>query len=463
MKILLIVYDNASHLHYFPQGIAYIAGAARAAGHDVRIWNQDVQHYANKELTNLLDRETFDVIGIGVIAGYYQYRRLKGLAKAIADCQQKPFLVLGGHGPTPDPAHFMGLTGADAVVMGEGEVTFVELLAALEDGRRSFADIDGLAWMQDGRCVINKPRALIQDLAEVAWPAYDLFPMDVYRLLPMPRAEATEFSLPVLSGRGCTFRCTFCYRMDTGFRPRPTEDVLDEVAFLMEKYRVSYIDFSDELLMSSKDRTIAFCQAILDRDLKFKWFCNGRLNYASPEVLAMMKKAGCVFINYGIESVDNTVLKNMRKALTYDQIIRGIEATRAEGISPGLNIIFGNKGDNLETLRKSVEFLKKYDDFAQLRTIRPVTPYPGSPLFEEAVATGKVKDCADFYDNKHVNSDLLAVNFTELDDDAFHEALRLANRELVSHHFNSKQESYLRQIDELYQQHNENFRGFRHT
>lgn len=462
MRVLLVVYDNGAFLHHFPQGTAYIASALREAGHSVEIWNQDVHHYPDEALTAHLDAGAYDVIGIGVIAGYYQYKRLLGLSKAIAAARHKPFFMLGGHGPTPEPAHFMAITGADAVVMGEGEITVVDLLSAVQEGR-DLATVEGIAWRDGDEFRVNKPRPLVQDLSSLPWPAYDLFPVEYYRMMRLPGCDPTEFSLPVLSGRGCTFRCTFCYRMDTGFRPREAQDVLDEVSFLQKTYGIGYIDFSDELLMSSKQRTIDFCEAIIERGMTFKWFCNGRLNYATPEVLEVMKRAGCVFINYGIESVDDTVLKNMRKALRYDQIIAGVEATLKVGISPGLNIIFGNKGDNRETLRKAVDFLKTYDNQAQVRTIRPVTPYPGSPLYDEAIRDGLVKDCADFYENKHLNSDLLAVNFTELTDEEFYEALHEANLELLTHHTRVTNENYRRQLDDLYLKQNASFRGFRQT
>jgi radical SAM superfamily enzyme YgiQ (UPF0313 family) len=174
-----------------------------------------------------------------------------------------------------------------------------------------------------------------------------------------------------------------------------------------------------------------------------------------------MKKAGCVFINYGIEAFDDQILKNMNKALNTKQIVKGIEATLATGISPGLNIIFGNIGENRETLEKGVQFLLKYDDFAQMRTIRPVTAYPGSPLYYYAIEKGLLKDCQDFYENKHLNSDLLTINFTELSDREFHEALHDANSRLITNYHKAKLDYYLRQTDELYYKADASFRGYR--
>ena len=139
----------------------------------------------------------------------------------------------------------------------------------------------------------------------------------------------------------------------------------------------------------------------------------------------------------------------------------GIGNTLASGISPGFNIIFGNIGDTKETLEKGVEFLLKYDDHAQLRTIRPVTPYPGSPLYYHAIEKGLLKDVEDFYKDKHINSDLLAVNFTDMTDEEFHRVLLEANKRLLTHYYNSQREEMTRVAEDLYLNRNASFRGFR--
>ncbi len=432
MRILLVVYDNESYISWFPQGIAYIAAILEEAGYYVEIYNQDIHHYPDEHLTEYLDNNHFDVVGVSIIAGYHQYKKVIGLSEAINRSKDRPHYVIGGHGPAPDPEHFFKITNADAFVIGEGEDTVVELFESLCNGGKDLHKIDGIAYQElSGDVKITKRRVLIKDIDIIPMPAYHLFPIQVYRLLRMPNITSMEFALPVLSGRGCTFRCNFCFRLDKGFRGRSNESIIEEIQYLKRNYGITYIAFSDELLMVSKDRTVSLCEAMIKADLNVKWDCNGRLNYAVPEVLKLMKRAGCVFINYGIEAMDDEVLKRMKKGLRVSQVYKGIEATLKEGMSPGFNIIFGHIGDTKETLQKGVDFLLEYDDGAQLRTIRPVTPYPGSPLYDEAVSDGLIKDCEDFYKNKHVNSDLLAVNFTSMTDDEFHKALHDANRQLI--------------------------------
>lgn len=462
MRILLVVYDNGSYIHWFPQGLAYIAAVLLKGGHEVEIYNQDVSHLPDEHLTEYLNKNRFDVVGASVIAGYYQYRKLLKISDAINKSKNRPFYIIGGHGPSPEPEFFIKKTKADAIVMGEGELTIAELMKALAN-KQSLSSIKGIAYRDGEKVVINGRRSLIRNIDEIPFPAYKLFPIDHYRLLRMPNCKNNDFIMPVLSGRGCTFTCNFCYRMDEGLRPRSNESIIEEIRFLQKDYGVTYIAFSDELLMSSRERTASLCNDFIKAGLNIKWDCNGRLNYAKPDVLKLMKQAGCVFINYGIEAMDDRILKNMKKALTTRQIIEGIEATLAAGISPGFNIIFGNIGENNETLNKGVEFLLKYDDGAQMRTIRPVTPYPGSPLYYDAIEKGLLKGCEDFYENKHTNSDLLAVNFTDMTDDEFHRCLFEANTKLLTNYFQKKLALTLEQARSLYLERDADFRGFRQT
>lgn len=463
MRILLIVYDNDSYISYFPIGTAYIASVLRKEGHDVEIYNQDVHHYPEEHLTDYLDNNSFDIVGLGVIAGYYQYRKLLKISQAINASKNRPdYYILGGHGPSPEPEYFLKITDANVVVIGEGEETIVDLVNAISE-KKPFNYIKSITYRDGDQIVINNRRSVIRDIDSIPWPAYDMFPIEHYRLLRDPHSTNKDFFMPVLSARGCTFKCNFCYRMDKGYRARNPEAIIEEIKYLSKDYHINYIEFADELLMSSKMRIIELCKSIIKSNLKFKWFCSGRLNYATPEVLKLMKTAGCVFINYGIESFDNTVLKNMKKALTTKQIVSGIKATLEAEISPGYNIIFGNIGENKEILNKGVEFLIKYDDGAQLRTIRPVTPYPGSPLYYYAIEKGLLKDVKDFYENKHINSDLLAVNFTDMTDNEFHQSLLEANRSLIENYFKKKLISYNEQMQNLYIGLDSNFRGFRQT
>ncbi len=463
MKVLLITYDNDMFIGFFPISLVYVAGALKRAGHEVEVYSQDKHHYPEEHLTSYLDNNHFDVVGVSVIAGYYQYRKLLKISDAINRSSRRPYYVIGGHGPSPEPEFFLRKTLADAAVIGEGELTVVELLDALEN-HGPLDKVQGIAHRDGEKVYVNERRPLIEDIDSIPFPAYELFPIDFYRLLRLiPHTERTDFVLPVLSGRGCTFKCTFCYRLDEGFRPRSSEGIIEEIRMLKRDYGINYISFQDELLMTSIERTVKICEDFIKANLGFKWACNGRLNYVRPEVMKLMKRAGCEFVNFGIESMDERVRKNMKKGLTTGQIIRGVETTLAAGLTPGLNIIFGNIGDTKESLERGVQFLLKYCDGWQLRTIRPVTPYPGSELYYHAMEKGLLKDCEDFYENKHVNSDLVSINFTNLSDAEFHELLLDANTRLIQDYYRKQANMTIDSARSLYLNKDDNFRGFRQT
>lgn len=457
MKVLLIVYDNGSHINWFPQGISYLVSYLKTE-HEVTIYNQDIYHYPESHLTNYLDNNNFDVVCLGIIGGYYQYKKMLKISKAIRAAKRNHLYILGGHGPSPEPEYFLNVSNADYVVIGEGEETILDLLQY--HGTNKIKYVRGIAFFEDGKFIQTPPSPLNKNVDEIMLPSWDDFPIEHYVLsTSKPSVQGIHRMLPMISGRGCPFTCNFCYRIEKGFRARSTESILEEVKILKNKFNVTMIDFTDDLLMSSEKRTIEICEALVDQDIK--WVCNGRLNYVTKELISLMKKAGCVYINYGIESIDDTALKLMNKKLTVEQIIKGIEATLDVGVTPGLNIIFGNLGENKHILKKDVEFLKKYSDGKELRTIRPVTPYPGSPLYYKAIEDGKLEGPKDFYENKHLNSDLLAVNFTDMSDDEFYKELCGANLELINDYYHKNRNQCIDSAIDLYKNKNVNFRGFR--
>jgi len=152
----------------------------------------------------------------------------------------------------------------------------------------------------------------------------------------------------------------------------------------------------------------------------------------------------------------------MKKYQTIEEIYKGIETTIKEGINPGLNVLFGNIGDTRDSVLKIVDFLKKYNLYGELRTLKPVTPYPGSELYYHAIKQGLIRDCEDFYEIKHMNSDLFACNFTELDDEQLCDILYTCNKKLIEDHFKNIIEKNITAHKKLYFEKDYGFRGVRH-
>lgn len=460
MRILILVLDKESHINFFPLGAAYLVAAIRAHGYkDITVFNQEVYHYSNKEAIKFIEEGNFDVLGVGFY-GYQQFRQAdKFFALAKSLCK-RPITIIGGHGPSAAPEYFMDKFGVDIVVMGEGERVLCNLLDALS-AKKDLSKIAGIAYRQDGKISINESQRLVTDIDSIPFPAWDMFPMEHYVLEKHIAAEHTDRCFPVLASRGCIYHCNFCYRMYKGYRLRSIENVIEEIRRLKIDYGVNHITFADENLMSTEKYAIRFAEGMIKANLDVKWNCMGRLKVALPHVLKAMKEAGCRYINYGIESLDQNVLDLMNKEQKVEEAYNGVENTIKAGLYPGLNIIWGNLGDSAGSLQKGVEFLKKYNAVIQLRTIKPVTPYPGTRLFEIAVERGLLKNVDDFY-KKYLNSDRMTVNFTDIADNEFYQLLFEANKEVISDYYTKVANRNIEGFRKCYFDYDVSFRGPRH-
>ncbi len=440
MKILFVIYDNEGAQNPIPMGSAYVAGYLKKHGYDVSYYSQDVYHYPEEHLTDYLNHNHFDVVGLGFCAGYFQYRKILKICEAINKSKDRPFLVLGGHGPSPVPEFFMEKTGADAVVIGEGESPMLGIVSDLKYGG-----------------IIGEP---IQDLDSIPWPYYDTLPMEYYLNGKWFTMKPTDRFLPMITSRGCPYSCNFCQRLEKGIRFRSPESVTEELGHYVRDYGVKFIQFWDELFVASEKRVHELTEAI--KPMGINYWCTSRVNIVTRDILRMLKESGCVYIDYGIEQFDDYALMAMNKRQTEEQILKAIEMTQDEGIKIGFNIIWGNLGDSEISLRKSLDLLKKYNDYGQLRTIRPVTPYPGSPLYRLAVEKGLLTGPEDFYD-KHKNVELMTCNFTNIPDEKCTQLLWEANWEIINDYYDHLKGDMIQKFHGVYFDKELAFRGARHV
>ncbi|MDD5421874.1 MAG: radical SAM protein [Candidatus Omnitrophica bacterium] len=461
MKLLFVMYDNEGPKNSMPVGPCYVAAYAKESGYgDIAYYSQDVYHYPEEHLTKYLDDNRFDVVGIGFCAGYFQLKKIKMICDAIHKSKHRPFIVLGGHGPSPVPEFYIKYMGADATVSGDGELPFLNLVKALEN-KTPLSKVKGISYRDGDKVVVNEREAAIKDLDSLPFPLYELLPMEYYLAAKLAGQSATDRMIYLTPSRGCTYNCNFCQRLEPGIRLRSPGNIVEEIKKYKKDYNATFIHFVDELFMLSKKRIYDLTEAFLKADLNIKYFCTGRLNIADEEILGMMKRSGCAYIDYGIEQFDNAALAAMDKQQTEDDIIRGITATQKAGINIVFNIIFGNIGDTKKSLRKSIELLKKYNDYGQVRAIRPVTPYPGSPLYYYAIDKGLLKGPEDFY-RKHTNLELPTVNFTSIPDKEFIDLMFEANKEILHDHYDHVRDETIETFRKVYYEKDASFRGTRH-
>lgn len=466
-KVLFIIHDFYQSDNRFPLGIAYLAAVLNKKGAGVEAYCMDVFHYTNQQLAEHLQNNHYDLIGMGFGAGRFTETVLE-VCHVINKNKKDAWLVLGGHGPSPIPEYVLKTTGADFVAIGEAENTILDLLKCkISNGDRS--RVDGVAYLEQEQLKITSPNRPIKNLNELPFPLWEIFPMEIYtECSKMFHQLLGEKSISMIAGRGCTNRCSFCYRMEDGIRLRSIANFVEELKILYHKYGVNNYFFEDELFVLSKVRLLELEKALADNNLKIKFFCNARVDIMDEEIVQILKRCGCQFIGFGFESSDNRVLKLMNKNATVEQNVRALETLNKVGdIGMGLNFIWNNFGDSEASLRGNVRLIKKYNTYDQIRTIRPATPYPGSDLYDQLIRLGKLKGPEDFF-KRFKNSDLMLINLLDISDEKAYQLLLEANKELILDHYQhvggNLVEAYetIQQFADLYAGKITKFRGARH-
>jgi len=434
-RVLFVIPDNYQDDNVFPLGPGYLAACLQLANVEVDTYCMDVYHHSNEELAAFLEGKPYDLVCLG----YMGPRFKKGVDETCKTIRSvlhpDSWFVIGGYGPSSCPDFMLRETGADVLVVGEGEETIIEVMMAKRGHGIKLEDIQSVVFLKDGEAIATPRRRTIKYLNTVPMPAWDLFPMESYATsLKFAKMEDTDRAFPLISTRGCTDKCSFCFRLDSGIRIRKPEQVVAEMKELNTRWGINYFYFVDELAIVSRTQILRLLSLIKEElpPIKFRMDC--RVTMFDDEIAIALKEAGCVFLNVGFETSSQEVLDQMNKRATVDQNVAAAETAMRNGIGIGINMIWGMPGDSLETMRQNAEFIKRFNQYDQIRTIRPVTPYPGSPLFNMAVEKGDLAGPEDFYE-RFKNSDLYMVNFVGVAEEDIYKTLFEVNQDLIHDHF----------------------------
>ena len=428
MKLLLInpPIREWARPNVLPLGLAYLAAVAREAGHEVDVMDINAWRWTQAEVREKIGGADFDVVGIGAIVTVYKY--VKWLAGVIKSAAPEKKIMIGGSVGTSIPHIIMEKTPADIICIGEGEETVVELLAALEAG----GDLSAVAgiWFRapDGTVRKNPARAPVKDLDAIPFPAWDLFPMDIYLKNPVGapnrnkwgdgRADdKTVLSMNISATRGCPYQCIYCYHdfMGHGYRHRSAENIVEEIKALRDRYGVSYVHFVDDEFCLKKSFVADFC-ALMTRTFQgaVTWGCTGRVNLMTEALVSAMVEAGCVLLCYGIESGSQRMLDVMKKGVRVEDAKAAVRMTQKYMGWADCSFMIGLPGENHETIRETVDFCK--DLKLAPEVIFFATPYPGTELYRLALEQGKIADEEDYVLHLGEQGEQIRVNFSELSD-----------------------------------------------
>lgn len=362
-------------------GLGYINALLRREGYCSRIAN--LSQYSWQETARFMAAEQPAILGIS----QFTHNRFESLRVARLAKEANPacFVVFGG----PHATHrFQELLSqnpsVDAVVLGEGEETFCELVKHLaHQGGRDLQKVSGLALRSGGAIVKTPPRPPLADLDALPLPAScfdDAIGVDTHRQL--------EF---IISSRGCPASCSFCSSprfWGRTLRFRSPRSIVDEMRFIRDHYGLIYFSIRDDTFTADRERVLEFCRLLLREKVYVLWNCQSRVNAVDEEVLFWMKRAGCECVQFGVESGSSRVLKALAKGTSPEQVKRAARAARRVGLHLSVYLITGVPGeteDDLEETLALLDAIKAHDG-----QVSPLAYYPGTLLFENGARSGAV-------------------------------------------------------------------------
>jgi anaerobic magnesium-protoporphyrin IX monomethyl ester cyclase len=386
-----------------PIGLMYVAAALEKAGYGVHMLDN---YLLNKPLTEVKQLvASLNPFMVGVTCGSATFARCVETAKAIKEAKPDCTIVVGGWHASYLPETLLMHPEIDYVVVGEGERAITQLATALASGNLNQASaVPGVACRGSGGNIVNPPK-FIENMDEIPYPARHLLPLEQYdRTIEFLNAKPAD----VMSiSRGCVFHCGFCEtrklwgNICRGFSPKR---VIGEIQDLQSKYGTKGIYFINDNFSLRKKETKELCSLMIENKLDLEWVCDTRVDLVDDELLALMSKAGCKVIWFGVESGSPRVLQRIGRNTTPQQVEKAFKLCKKHGIKTACSFMIGLPDETLADMEVSLKFAKKLSpDYCQFNIF---IAYPDSKLYNELLENGGYTQLDDY---------LLSVKTSEYD------------------------------------------------
>ncbi len=380
MNVLLLapytgaIFEGAG-IRMQPLGLSYVGATLKKAGHDVKLEALYDRHA-------LPDFSNADIVGISCTT--FQFKQGLKLAKAAKE--ERKTVVMGGPHPTSRPDEVLNSGFVDFAVRAEGELTMLDLVETLHNGKRAdFSKIPGLSWLDEGtgRVVHNSDRTFVSDLDTLPFPIRNHNYLD----RSTPGIEGLTY-YPVITTRGCPYGCKFCdVHLLAGrrFRMRSITNVVDEIENIKIEHDMNRFAIVDDIINFNHNRLISFCDEIINRRLSVALWVMGRadLLVQHPETAEKMAEAGIRTMFLGIESPNKRVLNAYKKGGKASSQVssQAVELLRGSGIETWGAFILGEPSETREEIEETINYARSLNPGMAQFTI--LTPYPGTELWHE--------------------------------------------------------------------------------
>jgi len=365
-----------------PLGLAYLASFLRKRGHECQIIDGIAEPISIAQLCAVA--RTAEVIGITVISTY-----LLRVIEVIGELKKSGItapVVVGGPHVTAMPQSMLDY-GADYAVVGEGEETFAELVAHITQHNSAAADIKGVAFYRNGTYIFTGYRDLIDPLDTIPLPARDLLPMHRYNSSVARSSNTPSHSL--VASRGCPGTCSFCSKLTfrTKVRYFSVDRIVEEFFLLRDKYGARDVAVWDDNFVASHEVVAGVCDRLLTRGFDLSWSVESRIDAVDRVILSALKRAGCRYIAYGIESGSQRILDYIRKRVTLDRIRETVRMTKEAGIPMRGYFILGFPTETREEMYETIRFAKELD--VDVASFTLLIPLPGTLEYKRAQREGE--------------------------------------------------------------------------
>ena len=400
-----------------PLGLAYIAGALKAAGlasvvidaagealGTVRPYalRPDflVQGHLPEEVVQRVPADA-RIIGLTCL-----FSSLWPLTRDIAGQLRRRFpnalLVLGGEHGTAVPEHVLKTSDFDVIVLGEGEETAVSLFSAALAGK-PYSNLPGIAYRSAAGIRSNGLAPRTKEVDDIPLPDWDSFPIRAYIDSGQMNGLNMGRSMPILSTRGCPYDCTFCSNPNMWTRryiTRTPARVVDEIESYVKRYGITNVDFQDLTAIVKRNWAIEFSRALIERGLNITWQMPSgtRSEVFDAEVADWLFRSGCRALSFAPETGSPAMLAAIKKQVNLGHMLAGMGAAVRRGFSLSCFIVIGFPNETRPTLRETMRLIRRMavlgvDEIA----IGKFVPYPGSELFRQLLAEGKVSLTDEFF------------------------------------------------------------------
>lgn len=401
MKIFFIIPPNIHYIEPYAYveadksnairpslGLLYVAAAVKdIPGVDIRIIDMNIDEISMETLEKLIAEESPDIVGFSVLT--FNLLNCMEVCKIVRKASTQAKICFGGWHPTLYPEETLAFGFVDYIVIGEGELTFKELVSLYLDGsgitEEKLSAVNGLGYKtSEGEIVINPPRPVVKKLDELPLPAYDLVDPTKYSHL----LACTDQVVNIMTSRGCPQGCVFCDLRRSPYRYRTPGNILEEIRFWVNK-GVREFFIQDDNFTINRKRTIEFCNLLKDADLNITYKISSRVDYIDDELSEHLKRSGCYRIYFGVESGSQRILDYLEKGIKTQDIRNAFRSAQKFGIDCCAYIMIGVPSETKDDIDMTMDLIKE---------IRPrhlhcsiCTPMPKTYLYNRLVEDGTIE------------------------------------------------------------------------